>query len=96
MFPARKSHRCIAEKKHRALKGWRDGEGLVHATSVKGIKLKKKKRPRIKERETEDLREGRAPRNREETERSCATFKGIDRLSCIAARKEFVEYIKKK
>lgn len=83
--------------------GWMDGEGLVHATrardKTKGIKLKnqkkrgknRRKEPRTKEGETEDLREGRAPRNIERKPRgSCATFEGIDQ-SCIVARKQFVE-----
>lgn len=68
-----------------------DGEGLVNAMRTKGIRLrkKKKKEPKIKEREVEDLRDGRTPMNREETERSCATFEGIDQ-SCTAARNKFV------
>lgn len=65
-----------------------DGEGLVNAKRIKGIKLKKKKKKesKLKEREIEALREKRAPRNREETERSCATFEGIQSISRVSPR----------
>lgn len=66
-----------------------DGEGLVNAKRIKGIKLykkKKKKESKLKEREIEALREKRAPRNREETERSCATFEGIQSISRVSPR----------
>lgn len=63
-----------------------DGEGLVNAKRIKGIKLKKKKESKLKEREIEALREKRTPRNREETERSCATFEGIQSISRVSPR----------
>jgi len=63
---------ALPRKKHRALMGWMDSEGLVKAIRTRGIKKKRDKDKR--ERNRRSLRE-----NFEESrkQREAATFEGI-------------------